>query len=149
VNYEALAEEFGRDVTRITLAATLVLMFRPLGAAIFGLASDKWGRKWPFIVNCVLLIIFELATAFCHNYHSFLTARALFGIAMGGIYGNAVTTALEDSTPKAVGGLLSGMYQSGYAFGGLLATTSGMLSMAILLTNGDQSSGLALVSQLF
>jgi SHS family lactate transporter-like MFS transporter len=120
-NYEALAEDFEKTITQMTLAVTLVLMFRPLGAAIFGIASDKWGRKWPFIVNCVLLIVFELATAFCDNYHTFLAVRTLFGIAMGGMYGNAATTALEDSTTKAVSGLLSGMYQSGYPFGSLLA----------------------------
>jgi SHS family lactate transporter-like MFS transporter len=39
---------------------------------------------------------------------------------MGGIYGNAAATALEDC-PEAAQGLVSGMYQSGYSFGYLLA----------------------------
>lgn len=39
---------------------------------------------------------------------------------MGGLYGNAAATALEDC-PPAARGLLSGMLQQGYAFGYLLA----------------------------
>ncbi len=96
-------------------------MCRSVGAAIFGIASDRVGRKWPFIVNNVLLIIFELATGFCQSYEQFLACRALFGIAMGGLYGNAAATALEDC-PQTSRGIISGMLQSGYPFGYLLAT---------------------------
>lgn len=46
--------------------------------------------------------------------------RALFGVAMGGLYGNAAATALEDC-PDAARGIVSGMLQQGYAFGYLLA----------------------------
>lgn len=41
---------------------TLVLMFRSVGSAIFGIAADRYGRKWPFIVNNVLFIILELVS---------------------------------------------------------------------------------------
>ena len=40
---------------------------------------------------------------------------------MGGLYGNAAATALEDCPEKARG-IISGMLQQGYAFGYLLAT---------------------------
>lgn len=88
---------------------------------MFGLAADRLGRKWPFIANVFLLIIFELVTGFCTTYESFVACRVLFGIAMGGLYGNAASTALEDC-PDASRGLISGMFQSGYPFGFLLAT---------------------------
>jgi len=121
LTYTSLGNTFHKDLIQIALAVTLVLMFRPLGAALFGLAADRVGRKWPFIINNILLIIFELATGFCRTYEQFLAVRALFGIAMGGIYGNATTTALEDC-PEEARGLLSGIFQSGYPFGFLLAT---------------------------
>ena len=54
--------------------------------------ADRWGRKWPFIVNNVLFIILELGTGFVSTYKQFLAVRALFGIAMGGLYGNATAT---------------------------------------------------------
>jgi len=96
-------------------------MFRSLGAVIFGIAADRFGRKWPFVVNNILLIVIELATGFCQTYEQFLACRALFGVAMGGLYGNTAATALEDC-PKASRGIISGILQSGYPFGYLLAT---------------------------
>ncbi|RDL32091.1 uncharacterized protein BP5553_09493 [Venustampulla echinocandica] len=121
LTYSELSESFGEKPSKISVGVTLVLMFRPVGAAIFGIASDRFGRKWPFVINNVLLIVFELSTGFCNTYQQFLAVRALFGIAMGGIYGNAAATALEDC-PEEARGLMSGIFQSGYPFGYLLAT---------------------------
>ncbi|KAL2218556.1 sugar transporter family protein [Thermoascus aurantiacus ATCC 26904] len=116
-----LAEDFGKSNSDITWGITLVLMLRSVGAITFGIASDRWGRKWPFVVNNILFIILELGTGFCQTYRQFLACRALFGIAMGGLYGNAAATALEDC-PEEARGIISGMLQQGYAFGYLLAT---------------------------
>ncbi|KAH9870899.1 hypothetical protein J1614_006471 [Plenodomus biglobosus] len=118
---ENLAETFGKTKADITWGITLVLMLRSIGSVIFGLAADRYGRKWPFIINNMLFIVLELGTGFCSTYNEFLGVRALFGIAMGGLYGNAAATALEDC-PEAARGLISGMLQQGYAFGYLLAT---------------------------
>ncbi|KAG9040567.1 hypothetical protein FS842_002986, partial [Serendipita sp. 407] len=115
-----LAEEFGKSKTDITWGITLVLMLRSVGSIVFGLAADRYGRKWPWVINNLLFIIFELATGFCNTYEQFLGVRACFGIAMGGLYGNAAATALEDVPPEARG-IISGMLQQGYAFGYLLA----------------------------
>ncbi|KAI0127185.1 carboxylic acid transporter protein-like protein [Xylariales sp. AK1849] len=115
-----LAETFEKTKTDITWGITLVLMFRSVGSILFGIAADRYGRKWPFIVNNVLFIVLELGTGFCQTYQQFLACRALFGIAMGGLYGNAAATALED-LPAEARGLMSGLLQQGYAFGYLLA----------------------------
>ncbi|KAL3490434.1 major facilitator superfamily domain-containing protein [Aspergillus germanicus] len=116
-----LAEEFDKEISDITWGITLVLMLRSVGAITFGIASDRWGRKWPFIVNNLLFIALEIGTGFTQTYQQFLAVRALFGIAMGGLYGNAAATALEDC-PKEARGIISGLLQQGYAFGYLLAT---------------------------
>lgn len=124
VTVTSLAETFGKKNSDITWGITLVLMLRSVGAITFGIASDRYGRKWPFIVNNILFIVLELATGFCQTYQQFLACRALFGIAMGGLYGNVAATALEDCPQKARG-MISGMLQQGYAFGYLLATAFG------------------------
>jgi len=116
-----LAKTFKKSNTDITWGITLVLMFRSVGSTIFGIAADRYGRKWPFIINNILFIALELGTGFCQTYKQFLAVRALFGVAMGGLYGNAAATALEDCPPEARG-IVSGMLQQGYAFGYLLAT---------------------------
>lgn len=114
-----LADDFGKSKTDITWGITLVLMFRSVGSIIFGIASDRYGRKWPFVINNLLFIILELGTGFCQTYQQFLACRALFGVAMGGLYGNAAATALEDC-PEEARGIMSGILQQGYAFGYLL-----------------------------
>ncbi|KAM0306507.1 hypothetical protein HYE67_002518 [Fusarium culmorum] len=116
-----LAETFGKSKKDITWGITLVLMFRSVGSITFGIASDRYGRKWPFVINNLLFIVLELGTGFCQTYKQFLACRALFGVAMGGLYGNVAATALEDC-PEEARGLISGMLQQGYAFGYLLCT---------------------------
>ncbi|KAL3462637.1 major facilitator superfamily domain-containing protein [Aspergillus heterothallicus] len=116
-----LAKDFNKSNSEITWGITLVLMFRSVGSVIFGIWADRWGRKWPFIFTNVLFVILELGTGFCKTYPQFLACRALFGIAMGGLYGNAVATALED-VPDIARGALSGLFQAGYPMGYLLCT---------------------------
>ena len=96
-------------------------MFRSVGSLIFGLWSDRYGRKWPFIFCNILFIVLELGTGFTSTYSSFLACRALFGVSMGGLYGNAVATALEDCPPETRG-ILSGIFQVAYSAGYLFAT---------------------------
>jgi MFS family permease len=75
-------------------------MLRSVGSIIFGLAADRYGRKWPFIINNLLFIVLELGTGFCSTYNQFLGVRALFGIAMGGLYGNAAATGKLTAKPS-------------------------------------------------
>lgn len=109
-------------MTTISHAVTASLAFRFLGAAVFGFAADRYGRRWPFIINCIFIIVFELATGFCQTFQQFFAVRSLFGFGMGGIWGNAAATALED-LPGPARGLMSGIYQSGFPFGYLLAVS--------------------------
>jgi SHS family lactate transporter-like MFS transporter len=115
-----LSETFDNEPSDITWGITVTLMLRSVGAAIFGIIGDRYGRKWPYIANLVLLVVLEMSTGFVQTFHQFLAVRALFGIAMGGLYGNASATALEDA-PIRARGILSGLFQMGYAFGNILA----------------------------
>ncbi|OQU96999.1 hypothetical protein CLAIMM_03004 [Cladophialophora immunda] len=116
-----LAIAFDKSVADITWGLTITLMLRSVGSIGFGLAADRYGRKWLFIINNALFIVIQLGTGFCQNYQQFLACRALFGVAMGGIYGNAVVTALEDC-PSEARGVVSGLLQAGYTFGFILVT---------------------------
>lgn len=82
--------------------------------------SDRFGRKWPLVINLLLCASLELGAGFVHTFSQFLALRSLFGIAMGGVWGLASATALEN-LPVEVRGLASGVLQQGYAFGYLIA----------------------------
>lgn len=116
-----LSKEFHKTNSDISWGITLVLMLRSVGSVLFGVWSDRFGRRWPFLFNLFLFAVIELGTGFVTTYSQFLACRALFGIAMGGIYGNAAAFALED-VPKSARGLMSGLFQAGYPIGYLLTT---------------------------
>jgi len=120
LSVQSLGETFGKKTADITTSITLTLLFRSLGALAFGLLSDRFGRKWPLIFNLLLCCVFELGTGFVSTYSQFLALRAIFGIAMGGIWGLASATALEN-LPVQLRGLASGILQEGYALGYLIA----------------------------
>ena len=116
----AIAKEFGRPDKAIALSLTLTLMFRPVGAFIFGLMADRFGRRIPLMVDLVFYSIVEVATGLVHSYTAFLVLRALFGIGMGGEWGVGASLAMEKA-PAHRRGIFSGLLQEGYACGNLLA----------------------------
>jgi len=64
-------------------------MFRSVGAVIFGVWADRYGRKWPYVFNLILFIVLELGTGFAQTFKQFLAIRAIYGIAMGGMSNNS------------------------------------------------------------
>ena len=82
-----VASDFGRTIPQVAFAITLTLMMRPLGAFIFGLLGDKFGRRVPLMADIIFYSVIELLTAFAPNFAVFLILRALFGIVMGGEWG--------------------------------------------------------------
>src|SRR5207302_1308843 len=79
----AMAREFGKSDAAIALSITLTLAFRPVGAFIFGLVADRYGRKLPLMIDLVFYSLIEVLTGLAPNYVTFLVLRALFGIGMG------------------------------------------------------------------
>ncbi|HVY93111.1 MAG TPA: MFS transporter [Bryobacteraceae bacterium] len=116
----AIARDFHRSDKDMALAITVTLGFRPVGAFLFGLLADRYGRRLPLMIDLVFYSVVEVATAFAPGYTSFLLLRALFGIGMGGEWGVGASLAMEKVPPR-LRGLLSGFLQQGYAVGNLLA----------------------------
>jgi SHS family lactate transporter-like MFS transporter len=115
-----MAHDFGASITKLTEAITLTLAMRPVGAFIFGLLGDRFGRRIPLMIDIIFYSVMELLTAFSPNYTTLLIFRALYGIGMGGEWGLGASLAME-SLPTEARGLFSGILQQGYAFGYLLA----------------------------
>ena len=105
---------------RIALAITLTLAMRPIGAVVFGLMADRFGRRIPLMLNVIFYAVISVLCGFARSYWMFLALRMLFGIGMGGEWGVGASLALESASPK-IRGLLSGLLQEGYAIGNLLA----------------------------
>jgi MFS transporter, SHS family, lactate transporter len=116
----ALATQFQAKVSAITEAIFITLAFRPVGAFLFGMMADRFGRRVTLMVDIILYSVFELSSAFAPSLKIFLITRALFGIAMGGEWGVGAALAFE-TLPAEKRGFFSGLLQEGYAVGFLMA----------------------------
>src|SRR6267378_2299720 len=83
ITLTAIAKEFGKSDAAIALSIPLTLACRPIGASIFGLLADRYGRKIPLMVDLVFYSVIEVLSGLAPNYTTFLILRALFGIGMG------------------------------------------------------------------
>jgi SHS family lactate transporter-like MFS transporter len=118
--YDTLAAHFHVPKSHVIWATTATLAFRPVGAVIFGLLADRYGRRAPLIGNVLFFSSVGFACGFAPNFTVFFILRCLYGIGMGGEWGVGASLAMENA-PKRWRGLLSGILQSGYSMGYLLA----------------------------
>jgi SHS family lactate transporter-like MFS transporter len=116
-----VAQEFGAGVTATATAISLTLAARPIGALIFGLAADRYGRRVALMASILMFSALEFLSGLAPNLTIFLILRFAFGVAMGGEWGVGAALAMETIPPPARG-LVSGVLQNGYPSGYLLAT---------------------------
>jgi SHS family lactate transporter-like MFS transporter len=116
-----VATGFHTSVETASLAITLTLVMRPVGALIFGSIAERIGRKPVLMINIAIFTIIELLTALAPNLGSFITLRIIYGIAMGGIWGVASALTME-TIPQHSRGRVSGLFQAGYPLGYLIAS---------------------------
>ena len=126
---KAIATEFGTKPSAVLEAVFLTQAFRPVGALLFGVLADKYGRRPVLITNILSFSVIELACAFAPSMTVLLALRALFGIAMGGEWGVGAALAFE-TLPKEGRGTFSGVLQEGYALGSILASAAYALLFA-------------------
>jgi SHS family lactate transporter-like MFS transporter len=117
----AIAREFGTRPSEVLGAVFLTQAFRPVGALVFGLLADRFGRRPILMINILSFSVIELACAFAPSLTALLVLRALFGLAMGGEWGVGAALVFE-TLPKEGRGTFSGILQEGYAMGSILAS---------------------------
>lgn len=118
-----VGKDFHKSIPEIALTLTATLAMRPVGALIFGLMADRYGRKRPMMINIIFYSIIEVFSGLAPNYTIFMILRLLYGIGMGGEWGVGASLVME-SAPMKRRGLLSGLLQEGYAVGFLLAAAA-------------------------
>jgi len=118
-----VAKDFNVDMLHMSYTLLASLAMRPVGALIFGLMADRYGRRLPLMIDVVFYSVVEVLSGLAPSYKVFLVLRLLYGIGMGGEWGVGASLVME-SVPAKWRGVLSGMLQEGYALGNLLAAAA-------------------------
>jgi SHS family lactate transporter-like MFS transporter len=116
----AIAAEFHTKPSGVMGAVFLTLAFRPVGAVLFGVLADRYGRRPVLMVNILSFSVIELACGFAPSLGALLVLRGIFGLAMGGEWGVGAALTFE-TLPREGRGGFSGILQQGYAMGSILA----------------------------
>jgi SHS family lactate transporter-like MFS transporter len=116
----AIAAEFHVKPSAVMGTIFMTLLFRPVGAVLFGFLADRYGRRPILMVNILSFTVIELACAFAPSLTALLVLRGVFGLAMGGEWGVGAALTFE-ALPKEGRGGFSGILQQGYALGSILA----------------------------
>lgn len=121
--FQELVATFHSTLTAVTFTTTLTLAARPIGALLFGLAADRWGRRKVLMADVAFYSLVEFLTGFSTSLAMLLVLRTLYGIGMGGEWGIGASLAME-KLPIRRRGLYSGILQQGYPFGYMLAAVA-------------------------
>ncbi len=96
--FDEVAHTFGVGLTTASLAITLTLAMRAVGALIFGRLADRYGRRPVMMINILCFSGLELLSGLAPTLLAFMFLRALFGVAMGGEWGVGSSLTMETIT---------------------------------------------------
>jgi SHS family lactate transporter-like MFS transporter len=115
-----IAKEFKADIPSVTATLFLTLAMRPLGAFLFGIVADRFGRRPTLMLDIMFYSVVEFLSGFAPSLTALVILRGLYGIAMGGEWGVGASLTME-TIPAKTRGIVSGLLQAGYPSGYLLA----------------------------
>lgn len=128
----SLIQEWGiSDVTAGAIGSYTVIG-TALGAVIFGMLSDKIGRKKIILLTTFLFSFFTMISGFATGPILFAIFRIIAGIGLGGVMPNVIALATEFS-PKRVRSAIISFIFCGYSIGAL---TAALTSRSLLPTVG-------------
>jgi len=127
-----IAKAFGESRPNVAFSLTVTLAMRPVGALIFGVMADRYGRRLPMTINIVFYAVVSAMSGLAPTFASFLVLRGLFGIGMGGQWGISASLVLESVSPRWRG-LISGFLHQGYSLGYLFAALAYLVVYPLMI----------------
>ncbi len=102
-----------------------------LGAIIFGILADNFGRKNILILCVFLFSIFTVFCAFANGPTVFSVFRFVAGVGIGGVLPNVIAL-LTEYTPKNKHNMLVSIVMCCFSIGGIFAALIGIYVMPLI-----------------
>ncbi|MEK4758735.1 aromatic acid/H+ symport family MFS transporter [Viridibacillus sp. FSL E2-0187] len=97
-----------------------------IGAVLFGLYSDRFGRKRIIILTTLIFSLFTLLSGFAPTPLLFVICRVIAGLGFGGVMPNIAALISEYAPTKHRAAIISLIF-CGYSVGAMLASFSGQV----------------------
>ncbi|XP_014271352.1 organic cation transporter protein [Halyomorpha halys] len=117
--HETIVSEWNLVCDDLPLRSTAqgsIAIGKLFGAVVFGMISDRYGRKKTFIFSCIMLMVAGPSAAFVESYTVFIIIRLLIGVACSGLFETSYTILLE-LTVKNYRAYLANIFNVGYSLG--------------------------------
>lgn len=111
----------GEIVFHIGLCVTIFLLGWTVGAVLFGVVADYFGRVWVLSLGVLMYAVFTAAAALSHEYWLFVLMRFIAGLGSG-VEGPVGATLVAESWRNKYRARATGVMLSGYAGGYFLAS---------------------------
>lgn len=102
-----------------------------VGAILFGIASDKFGRKPALAAATILISIGSLATLFTRSIETLIAMRAITGIGLGGAVPSFIAL-VSEYMPKRARSTAVALMFCGFPLGAVLGGTSAAWLIPVL-----------------
>uniref|UniRef100_A0A2R5L7W7 Putative synaptic vesicle transporter svop n=1 Tax=Ornithodoros turicata TaxID=34597 RepID=A0A2R5L7W7_9ACAR len=83
-----------------SLVQSVYMAFLMIGVLIYGIISDRWGRRRTMFICAPLLCVSAIATVFSPNLYYFLVSRIGIGLGISGLQVGAFSLLAETIGPK-------------------------------------------------
>ncbi|MEH7414719.1 aromatic acid/H+ symport family MFS transporter [Neobacillus drentensis] len=128
----SLIKEWGISDVMAGAIGSYTVIGTALGAIMFGMAADKWGRKNIIILTTLIFSFFTLLTGFANGPVTFTLFRVIAGIGLGGVMPNVIALTTEFA-PKRIRSAVVSFVFCGYSVGAIMAA---LTSRSLLPTAG-------------
>lgn len=131
----ALVEALGVSRAALGPVFSAALFGAMVGAFVFGMLADRFGRKRLLIVSTVVFGTFTLLTASATTYEQLIIVRFLAGIGLGGAVPCFIAQASE-YVPKSRRAMMASAMFAGFPLGGMVG---GFLNSFVIAKYGWQA----------
>lgn len=119
-----LVPAFGLSGRETGLLTSLPFIGMVIGALGAGRLCDRFGRRWVYMVDVISFLVIALILSMAQEFWQLVILRFLLGIAIGMDMPTG-TSMLAEFSPRHLLGRLTGLMQTVWVFGGMIAAIMG------------------------